>query len=344
MDNLTHLDGTFEIKAVTEDNNYYYFEGYGSTFGNEDLGGDVVVGGAFKKSLRKRKPKLLWQHDRNKPIGTIEEIKEDGNGLFLKASLPKFVSFSNDIGGLLKAGAVDSMSIGFTTKDFDIQKNVRHLKALDLYEVSVVTFPMNPEAVVTNVKMITAFKDYALADRGVAWDSSAAEKRVRTFTEAVEEPNSKYADCFMWYDAEDSANFTAYKLLYCDVMDGELKVIPRAIFAIAAVLQGARGGVDISQDDQEKIKGHVIKYYKKMDLEDPFKEKAISVEMVEFIETKKDYEKFLRDVLGFSRKAAVIWASRFKEGVQSESVSTELSDENVLKEQIQELKRILLKI
>ena len=344
MENLTHLDGAFEIKTITEDTSYYYFEGYGSTFGNEDLGGDVVVGGAFIKSLKKRKPKLLWQHDRNKPIGTIEEIKEDGNGLFLKASLPKFVSFSNDIGGLLKAGAVDSMSIGFTTKDFDIQKNVRHLKTLDLYEVSVVTFPMNPDAVVTNIKTITPFRDYSLADRAADWDSTAAEKRVREFTKATDEPNSKYADCFMWYDAENSDTFTAYKLLYCDVIEGSLKVVPRAIFAIAAVLQGARGGVDISEEDQERIKGHVIKYYKKMNMEDPFIKKSISVEMVDFIETKKDYEKFLRDVLSFSRKAAVTWASRFKEGVQSDSVNTNGGDDIVLQEQIHALKKILLKI
>lgn len=344
MENLTHLDGAFEIKTITEDSNYYYFEGYGSTFGNEDLGGDVVEGGAFKKSLRKRKPKLLWQHDRNKPIGTIEEIKEDGNGLFLKASLPKFVSFSNDIGGLLKAGAVDSMSIGFTTEDFDIRKNTRHLKTIELFEVSIVTFPMNPEAVVTDVKAITSFKDYSMADRDTPWDSSAAEKRVRDFTKATEEPNSRYADCFMWYDAEDSDNFTAYKLQYCDVIDGSLKAVPRAIFAIAAVLQGGRGGVDISQEDQDKIKGHVFKYYKKMNLEDPFKKKSISVEMIDFIESKKDYEKFLRDVLGFSRKAAVTLASRFKEGVQSDSVSTSMGSEDVLEKQIHELKKILLKI
>ena len=343
MENLTHLDGTFEIKSVTEDTNYYYFEGYGSTFGNEDLGGDVVESGAFKKSLRKRKPKLLWQHDSLRPIGTIEEIKENNNGLFFKASLPKFVSFSNDIGGLLKAGAVDSMSIGFTTEDFDIRKNKRHLKAVELYELSVVTFPMNPDAVVTDVKTITSFKDYPLADRDTDWDSSAAESRVREFTKAIDEPTSRYADCFMWYDAENSDNFTVYKLLYCDVIAGSLKVVPRAIFAIAAVLQGARGGIDISQEDQERIKGHVRKYYKKMDLEDPFKEKSISVEMIDFIETKKYYEKFLRDVLSFSRKAAVIWASRFKEGVQSDSVSTN-TDENVLKEQIHKLKKILLKI
>ena len=101
---------------------------------------------------------------------------------------------------------------------------------------------------------------------------------------------------------------------------------------------------NLAREDQERIKGHVIKYYKKMNMEDPFIKKSISVEMVDFIETKKDYEKFLRDVLSFSRKAAVTWASRFKEGVQSDSVNTNGGDDIVLQEQIHALKKILLKI
>jgi hypothetical protein len=112
---------------------------------------------------------------------------------------------------------------------------------------------------------VTAFGDFPLADRDRAWDGDAAEWRVREWAEATDEPNEKYRDAHVWYDADAKENFTAYKLLIADVVDGRLKAVPRGVFAAAAVMQGSRGGVDVPDKDRDRIKSHLAKYYAKLD-------------------------------------------------------------------------------
>ena len=112
---------------------------------------------------------------------------------------------------------------------------------------------------------VTAFQDLALADRDRSWDGDAAEKRVRKWADAENEPNEKYRDAHVWYDADKKDNFTAYKLLIADVVDGKLVAVPRGVMAAAAVMQGSRGGVDLPKSDIDRVKSHLAKYYKKMD-------------------------------------------------------------------------------
>jgi hypothetical protein len=112
---------------------------------------------------------------------------------------------------------------------------------------------------------VTAFQDLTLADRDRNWDGDAAEKRVRKWADAEDEPNEKYRDAHVWYDADKKDNFTAYKLLIADVVDGKLVAIPRGVMAAAAVMQGSRGGVDLPESDIDRVKSHLAKYYKKMD-------------------------------------------------------------------------------
>ena len=111
---------------------------------------------------------------------------------------------------------------------------------------------------------VTSFQDLPLADGDRAWDGDAAEKRVRRWAGAEDEPNAKYRDAHVWYDAEKKDNFTAYKLLIADVIDGRLKAVPRGVMAAAAVMQGSRGGVDLPKKDIARVKSHLAKYYDKM--------------------------------------------------------------------------------
>jgi hypothetical protein len=117
---------------------------------------------------------------------------------------------------------------------------------------------------------VTAFGDLPLADRDREWDGAAAEKRVREWADAQDEPNARYRDAHVWYDADAKGNFTAYKLLIADVVDGRLKAVPRGVFAAAAVMQGSRGGVDLPRDEVPRVKGHLAKYYEKMGDEPPW--------------------------------------------------------------------------
>ena len=117
---------------------------------------------------------------------------------------------------------------------------------------------------------VTAFRDLPLADRSREWDGDAAERRVREWADARDEPNEKYRDAHLWYDAERKDRFTAYKLLYADVVNGRLKAVPRAVMAAGNVLQGARGGVDLPTKEVDRVKSHLAKYYEKMGEEAPW--------------------------------------------------------------------------
>ena len=169
IDNLSELKDILEVKSdldiikgyddEEEDKEYGRFEGYGSVFGNKDLGNDVIEKGAFSKSLRKRKAKgvkLLYQHKSDMPIGVFDEIKEDEHGLVVKGRLALKTQAGAEAYELLKMGALDGLSIGFRVNpqevSYDKRANKRIIKEVDLMEVSLVTFPMNPQATVRSVK------------------------------------------------------------------------------------------------------------------------------------------------------------------------------------------------
>jgi hypothetical protein len=111
---------------------------------------------------------------------------------------------------------------------------------------------------------VTSFQNLPLADRDRPWDGDAADKRVREWADATEEPDARYRDAHVWYDADNKDEFGAYKLLIADVIDGRLMAVPRAIMAAGNVMQGARGGVKLPKSDIDRVKSHLAKYYDKM--------------------------------------------------------------------------------
>jgi uncharacterized protein len=127
-------------------------EGYASIFGRQDQGGDVVGRGAYAASLAAlagagRRVKMLWQHDPAQPIGVWDEVREDATGLYVKGRILTEVEKGREAVALLAAGAIDGLSIGYRTLRAERDgKGRRMLSALDLWEVSLVTFPMLPEA------------------------------------------------------------------------------------------------------------------------------------------------------------------------------------------------------
>ena len=145
-----------QIKATGDDGTV---EGYGSVFGVRDNYDDVIAKGAFVKSLKDHKaagtmPAMLWQHDADKPIGVWTEMVEDEKGLRIKGQLAMETVKGKEAHALLKMGALNGLSIGFMSKEwaYDRETEVRTLTAIDLWEVSLVTFPANEKARVTNVK------------------------------------------------------------------------------------------------------------------------------------------------------------------------------------------------
>lgn len=145
-----------QIKATGDDGS---IEGYGSVFGVLDNWADVIEQGAFAASLAAHKaagtmPAMLWQHDADHPIGVWTEMVEDSRGLRVKGQLALDTVKGQEARALLKMGAINGLSIGFISKQwsYDVDTDVRSLTEVDLWEVSLVTFPANEKARVTNVK------------------------------------------------------------------------------------------------------------------------------------------------------------------------------------------------
>ncbi len=131
--------------------------GYASLFGRADLGGDVVMPGAFAGSLRRRGARgirMLFQHDPAEPIGAWEEVVEDRRGLHVRGRLNLAVARAREVWALLRDGGVDGLSIGFKAERArrDPLTGIRRLDRVDLWEISVVTFPMLPGARAALVK------------------------------------------------------------------------------------------------------------------------------------------------------------------------------------------------
>ena len=191
---------SFECKFEVKDNqeeDYYHLNGYGSTFGNVDRVNDVVEKGAFKKSLNKRMPKLLFGHEsRDVPVGIIDSIKEDDNGLIFEARMPKNDAFVRDrIMPQIKIGSLNSFSIGYTidVSEIDNKTGIRKLKEISLFEISIVTFPANEKATLQAFKAVEeAVESEEVIESENATDEAKLKKdcidnidSIRTFEKAI---------------------------------------------------------------------------------------------------------------------------------------------------------------
>lgn len=148
---------TLEFKLNNINADTGVFEGIGNKTNFKDFADDIVVKGAFQKSISKRMPKLLWQHKTDEPIGIFTEAFEDEEGLKVKGQLLiKDVQRAAEAHALLKAGAIDGLSIGFSIPSggAEMKSGTRIIKEVNLHEVSLVTFPCNSESTVSSVKSV----------------------------------------------------------------------------------------------------------------------------------------------------------------------------------------------
>ena len=172
----------FDIKGLEDDGT---FEGYGSVFGTVDSYKEVVAAGAFKASLKGHAkagtlPAMLWQHRPAEPIGVYTAMREDAKGLWVEGKFVLESAKGQEAHALLKAGAINGLSIGFVPKksEFDEDEGIRTLTEIDLWEVSLVTFPANGDALVAGVKAedIESLKDaeHILRDAGCSRSEAVA--------------------------------------------------------------------------------------------------------------------------------------------------------------------------
>jgi HK97 family phage prohead protease len=170
---------SLDLKSVDGEGS---FEGYASIFNREDMSRDVVLPGAFAESLRQRGAtgvKMLFQHDANQPIGVWSALHEDARGLYAKGRLMPEVGKAREVHALMRAGALDGLSIGFRTVKGrrDRATGVRRLEQVDLWEISVVTFPLLPEARVAAMKgRLSTMRDF---ERWLTLDAGLTRREAR---------------------------------------------------------------------------------------------------------------------------------------------------------------------
>jgi HK97 family phage prohead protease len=176
-------------------------EGYASLFGEIDAARDMMMPGAFAQSLRLRgvrRVPMLFQHDPAEPIGIWLELREDHRGLYARGRLIPDVKRAAEVLALLRAGASDGLSIGFRTVKgrIDPKTRIRKLDAVDLWEISIVTFPLLAGARVSAVKQASGVDERLLRQHPrVSFARSRAEREWKTlaasgavFAEAKREP------------------------------------------------------------------------------------------------------------------------------------------------------------
>lgn len=265
-----------EVKELRESGE---FEGYVAVTGNQDKYDDVIDPGAFKKTNAENDTfPLLWQHDPKQPIGVLKNIEEDQHGEYVEGDLNLETQKGREAYSLLKQGAIKGLSIGYKTIKDVIEDGIRRIKELKLMEGSIVTFPANPQATIQSVKTVTSLQDIPLAPRDREWSNETAEGRVREWAGGPDKEDmdwQKYRRAFMWYNSDEPELFGSYKLPYGDIIDGKLYAVPRGIFAVAGVLQGSRGGVNVPDSDVPALKSRVESWYARMrDKFDDFDRKA----------------------------------------------------------------------
>jgi HK97 family phage prohead protease len=182
-------------------------EGYASLFNVVDSGGDIVAPGAYRASLERlaaedRKIKMLWQHDPNAPIGIWDDVREDDKGLYVKGRVIQDVTKGREALKLVEAGAVDGLSIGYRTINAHKDESGRRiLQKVELWEVSIVTFPMLPSATIASktdvpkeiVERLKAGdrlteREFEKLAKGVGLSNSQAERAARIHLKGQGEP------------------------------------------------------------------------------------------------------------------------------------------------------------
>jgi HK97 family phage prohead protease len=270
-------------RQIETDSGGEIYEGVATTAVKDRLNEIVNPKGCINLQDYLANPVLLWQHDPNRPIGKVINVEVSDDAIkvqFVFAS----TQFAQEIKQLVDEGIVRGLSIGFIPRR--VEGNI--YVDWEWIETSVVTLPANPRALIQK----ESDGDMELVKKGIVpdsdaefplyedfdreWDADESEKRWRKYV-GVEtnedlqdkEKQRKYAKRFFWADDERLDTFGAYKLPHVDIVDGKPYAIWRGVVAAMAALLGARGGVDIPEEDREKVYRAIAKYYRKADKEPP---------------------------------------------------------------------------
>lgn len=323
---------TVEKKSIHEDENddglFGIFRGYASTFGNVDKHLDIVTRGAFTKTIDMRdKVKMLWQHAMEHLIGSFIEFKEDDFGLFVTGRVNLGTQHGKDAFALIKAGDLNTMSIGYKVNDFSIDREtgVRILKELHIVEISLVTMPANDLAQITSIKSFIASELLPI----MTADELKSEIPEMKADDTAKNVLKKIA----LYENEGE-----YKLFIgARLEDGSIKAHPEWIKKAVKELKE----LDISDQEKALIRVTLAKYYKEIDEDCPWEAKSIDkletiTDVDEYLQDKgmsnKEVKKIISKIKEFSRERDAVDKKaepKERDAVDSKAIVTELN--NIIK-------------
>lgn len=275
MNDIHYVASKLKVREYNEQ--AHEFEAYASVF-NEHIPAynEVMLPGAFKRTLEIKHGKV-WvfdEHDWKAKVGLGVSGREDNHGLFVRAKFIPEVQRSREAEAIVRAafdnGMAMGVSIGFIPRKWRVEPwndmpDVTLHEEVELWEYSLVAFPANQSAAVTNVHTCVPFQDLPLASKDHAWDASGAKQRMK---DKAGDDMKMFAKGFCWYDDAAPESVGSYKLPIADIVSGTLTAIPRGIFAAAGRLDQA----EIPSADKERVKAHLGRYYKKLDMTPPWDE------------------------------------------------------------------------
>lgn len=284
------FDPLFQIKAI--DDSQGIIQAYASKFGNEDEYKDIVVEGAYKRTLANQhkaaRPYLytyLYQHDPNLIVGGIKEAEEDSKGLLYQAQCNLETQLGRETYSNAKMGVLYQSSIGYDVPPggAEFKEGIRYLKEIRLWEISLVTFAANPEATVVSVKAnqrayeiwtpetksVSGDTSLSIGPRNESWDGAKAKKQIFEYaTDSDGEIDvSKAKKCFLQVDGDTSLK-GSYSYPFVYIENGAPRIAVGGVKACAGALSGSRGA-DTSDSDVAGMRKKVETMYSRINKANP---------------------------------------------------------------------------
>ena len=293
-----YISLSFDFNGVNEEDSIASFDAIASAAGVMTAHEIIFAPNAFKDAilnLKKDKKNLtmLFNHNENEIIGGFptDMISEKNGQLIMRGEINLQTQRGLEVYALIKQEVLTDLSVGIMIdpeKDISFNEDIDALqidRVRELSETSIVFSGSNPAAKVTNFGTVS-FQDFPIADDNVEWNKSYAINRIKEFTKSYDSPSVNFKRAFLWLDGNKNSNFYSYKFPFVDVVDGKLKVIPKALFSVIKALN-SNMILNIPKSDVSSIKRNINRYLLKMG------------KKIEFLENKPINEFTIRDCESF---------------------------------------------
>jgi hypothetical protein len=315
--NFDEIKGTITLKAC------YY--------GNVDRVNDILEKGACDNSIKRfqsAKKNNVWDGNTIPLLrehNQLDTISLNIDDLYDTEEAPVVVATISEEYKKLKRVIVEDIynkinegkmyaSIGYyPVKSYVDSNKVRRLQEVKLAEISLTTNPANTKATMIDLKNINLPK-YAV-DIESSWDSTQAEQRWREYTKSIEMPSTNYKNGFLHFDANNADSFGSYHLQVVDIIDGEPRIIEKAVFAVYQAMNGARGGLTVvPENEMPRLQGAVVELYKKINRR-RVDEGMEVLEMPNF-KTKSEFQMALEGIKNADGTFSTVGFSKFLDGIR----------------------------